>query len=134
MEIFDSAGEEKNVNNRYRIETNSRTGCFLLLFDLTRLETLDYLEPEIKLILHDKDVEECPMVLVGTKCDLIEEKDINHQEIERFLNKYKFPFIKVSSKESINVNEAFVVAIEETKHKKEKKEDRESRNSKCQLM
>lgn len=47
-----------------------------------------------------------PTVLVGTKCDLINQ-EIDDEEIQDMAIKYGIPYIKTSAKESINVKDCF---------------------------
>lgn len=91
-----------------------RGNCFLLFFDLTNMYTLEKLETWIK---HIKDIkngdQNYSMMLVGTKCDLFQDQDIDYQRIESFTRKHYLNFIKTSARELINVDETFVSVIDE---------------------
>lgn len=115
---------------------NQKGGLFLLFFDLTYLNTLNDLPNVLEDILRAKDVDECPMVLIGTKCDLIEDKDIKYDEIEKFCQQYRVPFIKTSSKNSINVYETFILGIEQYKFYQRKTPPKPNMNNsfQCQFM
>jgi len=65
---------------------------------------------------------ECPpgsyILLVGTKCDLKEDgyhqqRVVAYDEAEAFARSHGLPYIEVSAKENINVNEAFQMLNEE---------------------
>lgn len=117
-----------------RRQYNKQANVFLLLFDLTRLESLESLETDIQQISIDTDDQiKCKMILVGTKCDLIQEKDIDYEKITIFIQKHSLPFIKTSSKDSINVNETFLLAINQTPSI-QSTSNINSKNSNCIIM
>ena len=47
------------------------------------------------------------IVLIGTKCDLIEERVINKEEGKSLAQKYGIHFFEISSKDNINIEKAF---------------------------
>ena len=52
-----------------------------------------------------KEVNNCPIVLFGNKCDLIEERKISKEEAEEFALKNNLPYFETSAKNDININE-----------------------------
>ena len=91
----------------------------ILMFDLTRFITLVNLEEWAKMIR--KFNPEIPILLVGSKSDLV--KDILHNEDKAldFKTKLNFPhYLKVSSLTGENVEDAFTTLTKEIliKHKK----------------
>lgn len=101
------------------------------MFDLTDLKTLDYLEQDIEVVLHEKKEDMIPMILVGTKCDVGVDYDQNI--IDSFCQKHKMQFIKTSSKSNINVKEPFIMSIGQFKSLPPKKEVKK-KQSDCELM
>ena len=53
------------------------------------------------------------MILVGTNCDLEDERIITYEEGEDFAINNGMKFIEVSAKNNISVNEAFEILVEE---------------------
>ena len=62
-------------------------------------------------VIRDRPINECCAVLVGNKCDLINEKDESEQQLFEYAKEAKLSYIHTSAKEDINVNEAFAVAV-----------------------
>ena len=53
------------------------------------------------------------MILVGTNCDLEDERIISYEEGKDFAINNGKKFIEVSAKNNINVNEAFEILLED---------------------
>lgn len=101
--IWDTCGEE-------RFSSITRTyyrGCrgFLLTCDMTSCVNLSRTEFWLSEIRSNVP-ENIPILLVGTKCDLITE--ITPDILEQYALKKGINFIITSSKENINVEEAFL--------------------------
>lgn len=93
----------------------------VLLFDLTRPMTLEYLEEWIsKLRSNDSGI---PIILVGTKIDLVERITEIDDLANIFLEKYSLSkYFKVNSKTGENLEQAFeVLIIKMWEHEKQKK-------------
>jgi GTPase SAR1 family protein len=48
-----------------------------------------------------------PFVIVGTKSDLINERQVENEEIQSFCNQLEIPYFECSSKENKNLEQAF---------------------------
>ena len=55
--------------------------------------------------------ENVPIVLVGNKIDLKDEREVSYEEGDNFAKKFNLKFFECSAKEGINVNEAFQYLI-----------------------
>lgn len=117
--------------------------CFLICFDLTDLKTLDELEYEVEHILRFQDDDNVPILLVGTKCDLIKEEEIDFKKIDTYTKKNNILFIKTSAKDNVNIDETFIMLIHRMKHLKESpivqdtivhQPKEKLKNSKCEMM
>lgn len=53
----------------------------------------------------DDDVE---IIIVGNKCDKIDERIISKDRGENIAKFYNIPFLETSAKENININETFI--------------------------
>jgi GTPase KRas len=93
------------------------TDGFLLLYDVTANNSFEEIKKEIHQILKYKDEASVPMVLVGTKCDLEEDRKISYGEGMEFAKKNEIQFFETSSKASINIEEAIFALVGEI-HKK----------------
>lgn len=84
-----------------------------ILFDLTRFNTLERVE---EWLIKLKEIGNIPIILLGTKSDLINPNDCILlddfiAEIIKF-NENVINYIKISSKTGLNVNRAFEILIE----------------------
>jgi len=84
----------------------------LLLFDLTRISSLQRIEQWINICRQDGlDI---PIIFLGTKLDLTEQILVNDEFAQKFKEKYKFfEYLKISSKTGENVNLAFELLARE---------------------
>ncbi|MBD3194450.1 MAG: GTP-binding protein [Candidatus Lokiarchaeota archaeon] len=78
----------------------------LLLFDLTRPNSLNNIEEWVK-ICRGKN-EELPILFIGTKLDLVEDRIIDPDYISEIRERHGFfDYIEISSKTGENVKKAF---------------------------
>jgi small GTP-binding protein len=110
LQLWDFGGQE-----RFRFMLDSYVmgakGA-LLLYDLTRMRTLDNLESWIEICRkHDPDL---PILFVGTKLDRLEDISIADDYAREFLEPLNlFAHLKVSSKSGENVMKAFRLVVEQ---------------------
>jgi len=103
--IWDFGGEEK-----YRVlfpnYVNKASGA-LILFDLTRPETLLDVDNWLRII--DANVEGVKKIIIGSKCDLIQERKVTRDMVFSFFkeNSIEAEYIETSSKTGENVENAF---------------------------
>ena len=57
--------------------------------------------------------EKIPIVLFGNKCDLVDERKVTKEEIERFIKKNDLVYFETSAKEKINLEEGFQKIFED---------------------
>lgn len=70
---------------------------------------------EIKLDI-SKQKTVIPIILVGNKCDLTEERTVQYSQGHAIAKKYACPFYEVSAKESINVAQMFRQLVREIRY------------------
>ena len=110
LHIWDTAGEEryKNITSSYCRGANG----ILLLYNITDRESFDNLNSWLTEIKRNSDKNLC-LILVGTNCDLENERKVTYQEGKDFATKNGIKFIEVSAKNNINVKEAFDILLED---------------------
>ena len=110
VKIWDTAGEErfKNIISNYYIGANG----ILLFYNITDRDSFDSLNSFLIEIKKNakKDIS---IILVGTNCDLEDERIVTYQEGKDFATKNGMKFIEVSAKNNINVKEAFNILLED---------------------
>merc|ERR1712137_203701 len=81
-----------------------------LIYDLTsKEEVLSTLQKNLRQIQIIRDTEPIPVIVVGTKGDLIDEKNCQNEDLVRgFCNEFRLPHFCSSSKGNVNVTESFV--------------------------
>ena len=85
------------------------------------------------------------IILVGTNCDLENERKVTYQGGKDFATKNRMKFIEVSVKNNINVKEAFEIVLEDilnmisNENKDNKQKDKtplpkNNKNKKCKII
>lgn len=107
LEILDTAGVAQFTAMR---ELYIKSGMgFLLVYSVTDRQSLKELMDLREQVLRIKDMNRVPMVLVGNKADLTDERVISVEEgIEVSSNWGKVPFYETSALLRSNVDEVFV--------------------------
>ncbi len=90
----------------------------VLVFDLTRPITLGYLDQWIPKF--QKEDLPLPIVLIGTKFDLVDDITVVNEKSKKFMNQYNLSnYFKVNSKSGEYIEQAFETLINlMLKHKK----------------
>ncbi|KAJ5070760.1 ras-related protein rabd2a-like [Anaeramoeba ignava] len=104
IEFWDPSGAE-----RFRAVAKSYyrgTHGIILLYDVTNQDSFNNLKYWMKEI-QEYAPDNVNMILIGTKSDLISQKVIDTETGEKFAEQLGISFFETSSKENINVNEAF---------------------------
>ncbi|KAI9316635.1 ras related protein 1b [Dichotomocladium elegans] len=106
LEILDTAGTEQFTAMR-DLYMKSGQG-FLLVYSITSMITLTELQDLREQILQVKDTEDVPMVLVGNKCDLDEDRMVSREQGMMLSQQWGGkPFYETSAMYKINVDEVF---------------------------
>ncbi len=104
LQIWDFAGEKRFrfLLPKYCKGANSA----FFLYDITKPITLEHLPEWISIIR--KSEGDIPIVLIGSKLDLDEERNVSREEGKKAASKYNLAgYIELSSKTGENVEEAF---------------------------
>merc|ERR1711879_417971 len=123
LDILDSTGQGDEYSPER--EQYMRTGQgFLCVYSITSRTSFANISAIRDQILRFKDQDKVPMILVGNKCDLEDERQVSFDEGQELAKYFDCPFIQTSAKAGINVGEAFYDLVREIwKHEEEKVED-----------
>jgi len=106
LEILDTAGTEQFTAMRDLYMKNGQG--FVLVYSITAQSTFNDLMDLRDQILRVKDTEDVPMVLVGNKCDLEDERVVGKDQGQNLAKQFaNCTFLETSAKMKINVNEIF---------------------------
>ncbi|KAJ3446238.1 hypothetical protein M0812_08775 [Anaeramoeba flamelloides] len=102
-------------SEEYREQHYKSCDGLLLLYSITNRSSFRKLQSYIKTFCELKEIEEdkCPLVIVGTKSDLEDERQVTTEEGKNFSNSLCVPFFECSSKIRINVEESIQALIGE---------------------
>ena len=107
--FYDTSGQEKYNSLSFNYIKNSHG--ILLMYDISKKETFLKIKDWIKNIYQHKD-EDFPILLLGNKCDLKEEREVTKEEGDQLAKELKLIFFETSSKEDINIEKAITELIE----------------------
>jgi len=126
LEILDTAGTEQFTAMRDLYMKNGQG--FVLVYSIIAQSTFNDLSDLREQILRVKDKDEVPMVLVGNKCDLNDQRVISTEQGTELSRKFGCAFLEASAKTRVNVEQIFHDLIRQInklnpapKAKKEKK-------------
>ncbi|VDO03367.1 unnamed protein product [Rodentolepis nana] len=135
LEVLDTAGTEQFTAMRDLYMKNGQG--FVLTYSITSLPSLYDLEDLREHIIRVKDTDNVPIVLVGNKCDLEDERAVGKDEGQNFAQKWKCTFMECSAKSNIHVSDVFEDLVRQiNKHTpppKFKSKDNSSKRS-CSLV
>nr|XP_020464005.1 ras-related protein R-Ras [Monopterus albus]XP_020464006.1 ras-related protein R-Ras [Monopterus albus] len=109
LDILDTAGQEEFGAMR---EQYMRSGeGFLLVFALNDRGSYHEVQKFHTQILRVKDRDDFPMVLVGNKADLEQQKVIPREDAQAFARENKIHYMEASAKNRYNVDESFLELV-----------------------
>ncbi|CAI4230390.1 unnamed protein product [Auanema sp. JU1783] len=106
MDVLDTAGQEEFSAMR---EQYMRSGKgFLLVFSVTERKSFEEAAKLYRQVLRVKDKTEYPVLLVGNKVDLLNQRVVTEAEGRQLAAELKLPYIETSAKDPpSNVDAAF---------------------------
>eukprot|EP01084_Bolivina_argentea_P230644 389105_1 len=111
LDILDTAGQEEFSSMRDQWMTEGQ--AFLVVYSITSRTTFDEAVLMREKILRYKEEEESPMILIGNKCDLENERQVAKSEGESLAREWGAysAFFETSAQEKINHTECFYEAV-----------------------
>ena len=117
VDFYDTAGQE-----RYRsISVNSIKSAegIILMYDITKQKTYDDITEWMENVKQIKGTD-FPMILIGNKSDLENQRIVSKEEGEELALKFNLKFFEISNKDGNTVKEAALEIINQIVDKKEK--------------
>ncbi|KAJ3447396.1 ras-like protein rasd [Anaeramoeba flamelloides] len=144
LDILDTAGQEEYSAMR---DSYMRAGeGFLIIYAINSRNSFDEVSSFREQITRVKDSDDVPMIIVGNKNDLENERQVSQGEGTDLAKSFNCPFIETSAKTRTNVEEAFFGLVREirkikfgtkeenTENTKKKKKGGWKKKLKCSLM
>ena len=101
--FFDTSGQERF--HSLSASFIKRADGVILMYDITNRESFDTISKWLDDIIDYKE-RDFPIILVGNKCDLENERKVPKEEGESFANKLNVKFYETSNKDGINIEES----------------------------
>jgi len=111
--ILDTAGQEEYSAMKSQWVRSGKG--FLLCYSITDQRSFEEVNSLKDFILREKDTDQVPMVLVGTKCDLEAHRQVSSMQGADLAKEFGCPFFETSSKMNINVEYAFFEAVRQVR-------------------
>jgi len=109
LEILDTAGTEQFTAMRDLYMKNGQG--FVLVYSIIAQSTFNDLTDMREQILRVKDTDKVPLILVGNKCDLTDQRIISTEQGKELAARWNCEFIEASAKAKTNVDQIFQTLI-----------------------
>ena len=113
--FFDSWLQEHQTLNDQYIQYSQG---FIVVYDITDDQSFDKVKDFVQQILRVKNCSKIPLVLVGNKCDLENERVVNREIVQMYAN-YELwcvPTFESSAKLRIGIDDCFETLVTEIKN------------------
>ncbi|KIM59311.1 hypothetical protein SCLCIDRAFT_126437, partial [Scleroderma citrinum Foug A] len=123
FDVLDPPGQEEYGALR---EEYMRTGeGFLLVYSITSRDSFEQISTFYQEILRIKGLDSFPAIVVANKCDLEHDRQVGTNEGRDLAKRFGCKFIETSTKQHINIDEAFIDLVREIrKYNKEQQTGR----------
>jgi len=132
LEILDTAGTEQFTAMRDLYMKNGQG--FALVYSIIAQSTFNDLPDLREQILRVKDCDNVPMVLVGNKCDLQDQRVITTEQGEALAKKFQCTFMESSAKNKINVENIFHDLVRQINTINPKPKQTQKKKGGCSLL
>eukprot|EP01094_Clydonella_sp_ATCC50884_P024182 TRINITY_DN5_c1_g1_i1.p1 TRINITY_DN5_c1_g1~~TRINITY_DN5_c1_g1_i1.p1 ORF type:complete len:135 (-),score=54.67 TRINITY_DN5_c1_g1_i1:237-641(-) len=133
LEILDTAGTEQFTAMRDLYMKNGQG--FVLVYSIIAQSTFNDLPDLREQILRVKDCDTVPMVLVGNKCDLQDQRVITQEQGEGLARKFGgCTFLEASAKTKVNVDQIFHDLIRQINKANPDKPQKSAKKGGCSLL
>ncbi|KAI9280633.1 ras-like protein 3 [Sporodiniella umbellata] len=111
LDVLDTAGQEEYSAMREQYMRNGEG--FILVYSITSAHSFKEINGFYQQIRRVKDRDFFPMVLVGNKSDLEEERTVYGHEGKELAKQFNCPFLETSAKQRILVDDVFYEVVRE---------------------
>ncbi|KAJ5074307.1 ras gtpase [Anaeramoeba ignava] len=112
IEILDYYYDDE-WNNRIKQRIYEKTDGFIVVYSINDKYSFNKLENYLKEIYKFKKTDDFPIIIIGNKNDLEDQRVITKEEGEEFAIKYFCPFFETSAKTRNNIDETFFTLLRE---------------------
>lgn len=111
IEILDTAGQDEFsiMTEKHLIGIHG----YLLVYSVTSRQSFELIEVIRDKILNSMGMNSIPVVLVGNKCDLNLQRQVETHEGEALARKFSCGFLETSVRDNVNINKSFVTLVDE---------------------
>lgn len=111
LDVLDTAGQEEYRAMREQYMQSGEG--FLLVYSIISRSSFEEIQIFHQQILRVKDKDWFPIVLLGNKCDLENQRQVGLNEGKDLAKSFKCKFWETSAKDRLNVDEAFYGIVRE---------------------
>lgn len=111
LEILDTAGQEEFTALRDQWIRDCEG--FVIIYSITSRGSFEQVMVFKDQVIRVKDADKLPIMLVGNKCDLEDQRQVSTQEGQELAKKMGCQFKEASAKTRVNVEEAFYDLVRE---------------------
>ncbi|KAK9727864.1 RAS2 protein [Basidiobolus ranarum] len=139
LEVLDTAGQEEYTALRDQWIRDGEG--FLVVYSISSRSTFERVERFRDQIIRVKDTERVPVMLVGNKCDKINEREVSKEEGLGLARRLGCEFIEASAKTSVNVEKSFYTVVRMIRASREgsnkpgsNPSEKRKKKSKCHIL
>ena len=103
--VIENTGGDEDYQNS--LDMISLRDGFLLVFAINDKNSFDLIPSKIERIIKVKHDEAIPMILVGNKQDLANNREVSYDEAKKLADSWNIEYIETSARNNINCYEAF---------------------------
>eukprot|EP01083_Nonionella_stella_P000159 468_1 len=107
--VYDCGADPPSSIKSHNRSLYKTTRGFLLVFDITNRDSLEYVKTEHKLLsAQQRNKRRAIVMLIGTKCDLEKEREVSIQQAQGLAKRLGcMEYMEVSAKENISIKRCF---------------------------
>jgi len=134
LDILDTAGQEEFSSMQDQWMRDGKG--FLLVYNIVSHPTFEEVSVLYEKILRTKDTERVPIVLVGNKCDLKDERQVEYNEGAELAKTWGCPFFETSAKIKLNNEACFFDLVREIRklERSSKNQNKPKRAKFCTIL
>ncbi len=132
IEILDTAGTEQFTAMRDLYMKNGEG--FMLVYSITSYTSFNDLLDIYRHICTVKDRYDVPLLLVGNKCDMEEDRIVDKDKGKAQSEKWNCEFFEVSAKTRVNLDDSFRALVRKVLEKRVEKYAKKKKGKKCTIL